>query len=151
LTRLLAIYLVLFMLFQTGFIYTLTQAGGYKANALDNQLDVPEFNHQELVGATWLVNNSGTQDIFGGVSQIVVLSGLAPGRALYLSDLSPFLQNTSAGSFYIFLGTYNIEHNEAQVLYHLVVTNFYYYYYPLTPLVSNQSLIYSNGGAEVYS
>ena len=50
LTRLLAIYLVLFMLLSTGFLFALTE--GYQNIALSNQVD-GVFNHQTIVGATW--------------------------------------------------------------------------------------------------
>jgi uncharacterized membrane protein len=142
LTRLLAIYLVLFMLFQTGFISALT--GGYQAIALNNQVDYTQFNHQEIVGAMWQVNNSGAQVIYGDAYREVLLGALAPGRALYL----PYPQNTSA-SFYIFLGTYNIERNQV-LLSNVTGVNRQDYYTNVTPFISNRSLIYSNGGANVY-
>jgi uncharacterized membrane protein len=57
LTRLLAIYLVLFMLLSTGFLFTLTE--GYQNIALSNQVD-GEYSHQTIVGATWQASNSDT-------------------------------------------------------------------------------------------
>jgi len=59
-TRVLAIYLVLFMLFSTGFMFAVTK--GYQDIALDNT-DPGQFNHQDIVGATWVVDNSGTSTI----------------------------------------------------------------------------------------
>ncbi len=57
LTKLLAIYLVLFLLLSTGFLYALTE--GYQNIALSNQLD-SEFSHQAIVGATWQVSHIAT-------------------------------------------------------------------------------------------
>jgi uncharacterized membrane protein len=50
----------------------------------------------------------------------------------------------------IFLGTYNIEHNVALLL-NVTGVNYQQSYTNVTPLISNKSLIYSNGGASVYS
>jgi uncharacterized membrane protein len=59
-TKLLAVYLVLFMLFSTGFMFAVTQ--GYQNIALANNLQ-GQFTHQDIVGATWVVDNSGTSTI----------------------------------------------------------------------------------------
>jgi len=55
-----------------------------------------------------------------------------------------------AGGANVFLGTYNIEHNKALLLSYVGV-NGVWDYRDFTPLTSNRSLIYSNGGASVYS
>jgi uncharacterized membrane protein len=62
LTRLLAIYLVLFMLLSTGFFFALTE--GYQNIAMTNQADA-EYSHQTIVGATWQVSHSGTIPLSG--------------------------------------------------------------------------------------
>jgi uncharacterized membrane protein len=143
LTRLLAIYLVLFMLFSAGFIFALT--GSYQTVALSNQVD-GEYSHQTIVGATWLAYNSGGQVIYGDYFNTAIIKALVPEQAMYL----PYPQNTSAGGFYTFLGTYNIEHNQA-LLYNFIGVNKQIHYTNVTPLIGNRSLIYSNGGASVYS
>ena len=61
-TKLLAIYLVLFMLLSTGFLFAFTE--GYQNIALSNQVD-GEFSHQTLVGAMWQVSNIGTVPLSG--------------------------------------------------------------------------------------
>jgi uncharacterized membrane protein len=76
------------------------------------------------------------------------------GGALGLGEQAqmPFyLQDSIAGGSNVFLGTYNIEHNRAS-LFNVVGVNYLERYVaPLTPFISNRSLIYSNGGANVYS
>ena len=62
LTRLLAIYLVLFMLLSTGFLFALTE--GYQNIALSNQLD-GEYSHLTLVGATWQASHLGIIPLSG--------------------------------------------------------------------------------------
>jgi uncharacterized membrane protein len=143
LTRVLAIYLVLIMLLQTGFIFALTE--GRQTIALNNEIEGARYNHEEIVGGKWLVNNSGGQKIYADVFRYVLFTGLAPRQASNL----PYPKNTSAGGFYTFIGTYNIEQDQAQI------SNFsgtirQNYYSNVTPFISNRSLIYSNGGADVY-
>jgi uncharacterized membrane protein len=60
-------------------------------------------------------------------------------------------QNEIAGGSTLFLGTYNIQHNNNASLIHAVGVNLQSSYVNVTPLISNRSLIYSNGGASVYS
>jgi uncharacterized membrane protein len=144
LTRLLAIYLVLFMLFQTSFIFTLAE--GQQSMALNNQLDVAQFNPREIIGATWLVNNGGGQGIHADVFKTLLFYALAePSRV----DLLDYPNNTSASGFYVFFGTHNIEYNQAMSVNNVGV-NAQYYYTNATYFISNRSLIYSNGGANVY-
>lgn len=59
-------------------------------------------------------------------------------------------RNQIANNSNIFLGTYNIENNKALLL-SFEGVNAQYNYTDVTPLISNRSLIYSNGGASVYS
>jgi uncharacterized lipoprotein YmbA len=63
----------------------------------------------------------------------------------------PFsFRNDIAGGSNLFLGTYNIQHDNASLV-HSVGVNIEISYVNVTPLISNRSLIYSNGGASVYS
>jgi uncharacterized membrane protein len=142
LTRLLAIYLVVFMLFQTGFILTLTS--DYQTRALSNPDKDRTYNHQEIVGATWVSNYSGGRVIYTDANRMILILSLGED-----SRILSYLQNPSAGSFFIFLGTYESEHKQAK-MYTLVGANLQYYYINVTPFISSRSLVYSNGGAEVY-
>jgi len=62
LTKLLAIYLVLFMLLSTGFLFALTE--GYQNIALSNQID-GLYSHQTIVGAMWQTSNIATIPLSG--------------------------------------------------------------------------------------
>jgi uncharacterized membrane protein len=146
-TIVLAIYLIVFMLFQTDFLFIVTQTCGSVPSALNIQGGA-QFNHQEFVGATWLVNKSDTQPIYGNVELATALQSLAsvpPDRSTYLPPPS----NASANSFYIYLGTDDIARNQFYRAYTQGV-NRIYYWTNVTDFCSNESLIYSNGGARVY-
>jgi uncharacterized membrane protein len=131
------------MLLQTGFVFALT--GGYQAIALNNQVDYTRFNDREIVGAAWLVDKSGGQGhaTYADAYRLVLLQALSPGQQL------AYPQNTSTGGFYIFLGTLNVEDNEVLTS-NKTGVNSEDYYANVTPLISNTSLIYSNGGANAY-
>jgi len=159
-TRLLAVYLVLFMLFSTGFIFALTESTGYWKMALSNQVD-GQYSHQTIVGAKWQTHNSGGGVVYADYYNLNVIAalGLEQSESLQYqqntSELSQAQslqdpQNNSTGSSYIFLGTYNIEHNQA-LIYSWTGAIIHESYTDVTPLISNRSLIYSNGGASVYS
>jgi len=72
LTRLLAIYLVLFLLLSTGFLFALTE--GYQNIALSNQVD-GLYSHQTIVGATWQASNIATIPLSGKIVTIFHISG----------------------------------------------------------------------------
>jgi uncharacterized membrane protein len=82
--------------------------------------------------------------IYGDYYSTFLLNALAPARGLQLPP-----QNGSAGDFYVFLSTYNIKHNQG-LIQTLVGANKQTNYASVTPLISNRSLIYANGGASVY-
>jgi uncharacterized membrane protein len=72
LTRLLAIYLVFFMLLSTGSLFALTE--GYQNIALSNQVD-GLYSHQTIVGATWQASNIATIPLSGKIVTIFHISG----------------------------------------------------------------------------
>jgi uncharacterized membrane protein len=75
------------------------------------------------------------------------------GGALGLGEQAqiPFyLQDAIAGGSNVFLGSYNIKHDKASLLTIVGVNELERYVAPLAPLISNRSLIYSNGGASIY-
>jgi uncharacterized membrane protein len=85
----------------------------------------------------------GRQVAYGDVFRANLLGAFYPITGL-------IVQNTSAGGSFIFLGTYNIEHNQVEIRSNIGV-NYQYIFTNVTSLVSDKSLIYSNGGASVYS
>ena len=95
---------------------------------------------------TFTATLTSGQVVYGDYFTQLLLNALAPDRG----ETLPTPQNGSAGGSYIFLSTYNIAHN--QVLVPLYVGAIKQPFYTnVTPFVSNRSLIYSNGGASVYS
>jgi uncharacterized membrane protein len=97
---------------------------------------------------TFTVTLTTPQVVYVDSTNIYLLGGaLGLGQQAQM----PFsYQNEIAGGSNLFLGTYNIQNNNASLV-HSVGVNMEVSYVNVTPLISNRSLIYSNGGASVYS
>jgi len=96
---------------------------------------------------TFTATLTGRQVVYGDLYNQYILSVLGIGQQ---AQVPGYLQNEIANGSTIFLGTYNIENNKALLLNYTGV-NRQSSYTNVTPLISSRSLIYSNGGASVYS
>jgi uncharacterized membrane protein len=94
---------------------------------------------------TFTATLTGRQIVYDDYYNNYLLSVLGIGKQALIYG---FLQNETAGGANIFLGTYNIENNTALLVKQPGAQE---YTANVTPLISNRSLIYSNGGASVYS
>ena len=97
---------------------------------------------------TFTATLTGRQATYGDFDNALLLGGaFGLGKQAQI----PFYPSKEiAQGANIFLGTYNIEHNVVR-LHEVVGVNAQETYVNVTSLVSNRSLIYSNGGASVYS
>ena len=96
---------------------------------------------------TFTATLTGRQAVYGDLYNQYILSALGIGQQ---AQIPGYLQNEIANGSTIFLGTYNVENNKALLLSYTGV-NRQYSYTNVTPLISNRSLIYSNGGASIYA
>jgi uncharacterized membrane protein len=138
-----SVFLAIFLLFDSGFVYQVTN--DYPTStALNSALDGPIFNNMELVGAQWLFQHNQTgKTIYADNFRWPLLQSL--------SDIADFPPNFTylSGGYYTYLGTFNVQQNE------LLIINFGVALQPqvyinATPVTSNQSLIYANGGCNIY-
>jgi hypothetical protein len=95
---------------------------------------------------TFAATLTGRQVVYEDYYNQYILAVLGIGRQAQILDL----QNGTANGSTVFLGTYNIENNQALVV-NFIGVNAQQSYVNATPLISNRSLIYSNGGASIYS
>jgi uncharacterized membrane protein len=99
---------------------------------------------------TFTATLTGRQVVYEDSYNQYILSVLGIGKQ---AQIPGFLQNeiaNASNASTIFLGTYNIENNKALIT-NFIGVNAQQSYVNVTPLISNRSLIYSNGGASVYS
>ena len=56
--KVLSLYFLIFMLYQTGFVYGVAE-GNFYSISLNTTMDTPRFNDQEVLGAKWLTEVRG--------------------------------------------------------------------------------------------
>ncbi|MGZ4924055.1 MAG: DUF2206 domain-containing protein [Halobacteriota archaeon] len=96
---------------------------------------------------TFTATLTGRQIVYGDYHNLYILGDFGVGGQ---AQIPGYIHNETAPGSNVFLGTYNIEHNVALLL-NFTGVNAQVSYSNVTPLISNRSLIYSNGGASVYS
>jgi uncharacterized membrane protein len=152
--KIFALFAVVFLLFNTGTIYSL--AGDAPApifGGMRNTESYPIFNQKEVAGATWLAerfgalqNTTGQQQgfVYGDNHRYWLLLGFNIPSKLILSNASAMSRDS-----FVFVGTYNIAHQTVLVDYsdkavvgvHTV---------NVTKMISNRSLLYDSGGSHIY-
>jgi len=148
-----SIFLAIFLLFDSGFIYQVTNDHP-NAIALNNKLDGVVFNNMEVAGAKWLVQHNKTYDTKIYADQFrwpLVRSLRYAGVYMFSSNLTAFVALSEAhpSYFYMYLGTINVQQNELNGLTGSGAVK-ERGYADATQVTSNHSLIYSNGGSEIY-
>ncbi len=116
---LIAIFLLVFSMFNTAFIYQAFDQQKLGRFALDNTVDYPRMNDQELAAVTWLENERAPQlKIYADINKAIMIMGIIYDnpqyyylkqtnyiREMYKTDVT--YKNIFKNS-YIFIGTYNI-------------------------------------------
>ena len=146
-----AVFVVVLFMFNNGLIYTIANDNP-QSIALSKDIAYPVFNRQEVVGGLWLANAEGiitvnkTPLFFADANyyQLFVHFGFQETRLVNYSNYS-----RAPGTFYVFLGTYNLNHGVVTVL----ITEkaiLSWVPMPFGPMIQNRSKIYDNGGTNVY-
>lgn len=118
--KLYAIFLVIFLLANTGFIYQLSGKPLATSIALSStEADFPIFSKEEIDGGIWLLANCGENEIYYDAVTIHLFNYLAAmgygdkypqGIVLYRSyDNRPHIDSNIPADSYIFLRSYNIK------------------------------------------
>lgn len=142
-----SIFFIVFLVFDTGLIYQIADPAQTTSIALNPSLDFPKFNQKEVAAGNWMASTRYDYPVYADKNRATVLrSFISPVIDIpYYSDL---IQDQS----YIFLGTWNVEKNQV-LTYNMLGSNiitFEGYVSPKT-ILKDRSLIYDNGGAEIYS
>ena len=159
---LIGIFLLIFSLFNTAFLYQIFDQPKLGRFALDNNVDFYELNNQEISGVYWMKNNNNPGTIiYADVFRAILITSLnypynlawsdvnqAPYRTIELTE--PILYSrTIVNDSYIFLGTFNIKNNSAYVLGNSTTKYNQLVYVPVTNFAFNYFRIYDNGHAEI--
>jgi uncharacterized membrane protein len=139
-----SIFLVLFLMFTTGFVYAVVSPSVSKSVSLNASFDAPRFNDLEVAGAAWLgAERSNATPAYADGYRVTLLASFPGGGA-------PFPANYSVpGGTYVYLGTLNVQQGKIVGL--IFNTGQGASAYSNASVVtSGRSRLYDNGGAQVY-
>lgn len=149
--KLIAIFLILFLLFDSGIVYEFLDKGHPTSIALSSSYDFPKFNQRETTGGEWLAqqyNNYGYQHnitVYADKNRAVILSSMLKTEEI------PYYFDLITANSYLFLGTLNLERGEVYT-YKMEGDNQITEekYQSLQANLKSRSKIYDNGGSYIY-
>jgi uncharacterized membrane protein len=103
--RIMAITLVTFLLFNSGWIYEIANDNP-TSFALNGSKDFPRFNEREVTCAIWLGQEEHGQVAYGDLYRYLLLVSFVGYNATYISSGMTGAPDNS----FVFIGTYNLEH-----------------------------------------
>ena len=121
-----------------GFIYQITQNQPVSFS-FNNNIDTPEFNQMDVLGADWLVEHNYNQTVYADDGRYQIFAGLGlPFEYENLLNTNPYAM--------VYLGTYNTKNNKISVILYENSTIPKKSYIPLIDVIGNDSQLYDNGG-----
>jgi uncharacterized membrane protein len=137
-----AVFLAIFLLFNTGFVAEILQQPS-AAVPLNATMDAPRFNDREVYGASWLSNEKTSEPAYADVYRSLLL------ETMFFPSVNGLpLNGTLAAGSYVYLGTLNVMVNEfTTVTFGSVSTT---NYVNIQNFTAGRSRIYDNGGSEIY-
>jgi uncharacterized membrane protein len=144
--KILAVYFVIFMLYQTGFVFGVAE-GNFHSISLNSTMDYPRFNDQEVLGARWICNvKSDNPIIYADEHRRLLIGGFALRHVRALTVDIDKIQDDS----YIYLGSLTIEKKEVMLIDVKSARRRTMEYINSSQIVDGRNQIYNNGGAQVY-
>jgi uncharacterized membrane protein len=147
--RMLSIFFAIFLLFNTGWIYEV-MGDSPTSYALNNTVDFPMFNEQDVAGRDWLhqVNDIKPNNgyIYADFYRWLLFLNCF-GRE-YIQNL-PKNVNEISGNSYLYFSTYNTLNNQVLTIHRIGVNNILDYV-SLNTYCSSKNLIYTNGNTKIY-
>jgi uncharacterized membrane protein len=144
--KIVGILLTIFFIFNSGLVYKLS--GEITPTAalisLDSKYDYARFNDKEVTGANWFFNNSDST-IYADQYRYLLLSGFEWEKVQRLEIVTDLPEMP-----YLFLGTFNINHNLLYV-FKWEQSGGSYQYMPFNESMMTKNKIYDNGGSWIVS
>jgi uncharacterized membrane protein len=142
-----SIFLAIWVVFNSAFIYQLFDQPKVGRFALDNNVDFLRLNEQERSNAAWLSTSQqkGTV-VYADVNKAPLVRGVA-GSTDPLAVRAITVYQTSNNGFahsYIFLGSYNLKNKEMRIVESLSSTG-----YTTTPNIPQAGVVFDDGGSTV--
>lgn len=144
--KLVSIYLVIFLLMDSGLAYQFAPHEEEISISLSTTYDFPKFNDRELQSAKWLKNEFGEKGIYADKHRSCVLRSIYPD----CEEVPPY-SDLVRPDYYLYFGTINIQKNGLYI-YKMTGANVIQemgYSNPAN-LIEDRPKIYDNGGSIVY-
>ena len=142
--KILFVYFVIFMLYQTGFVFGVAE-GHFHSISLNSTMDYPRFNEQEVFGAKWLNDVKSSNPIYADKYRRLLLGSFEWGQV----STFPVDVDKIPDDSYIYLGKFNIM-NETVLISRREKAITRTFYINSSDIVGDRDMIYANGGAQVY-
>ena len=144
--KVVTIYFILLLFFDTGLVYQVFDNEHPTSIALSTSYDFPKFNQYEMGAGNWLHDNSNNQTVYADKYRATVL-----GSFLSAEEIPTYFDLVNSQS-YIFLGTVNLERGQI-LLQSMTGSNIVLQesYQSYKEILKSRSRIYDNGGSNVYS
>jgi uncharacterized membrane protein len=140
-----SMFLALFLLFTTGFVYQVVSPSVSTATSLNATIDAPRFNDLEVAGAAWLSNeNSNSTPVYADAYRTVLFRDFSPQTA----GVFPYDYSLLSGG-YIYLGSLNVQQGKLTGVTYITGKGTREYS-SANVVTSGRSRLYDNGGAQVY-
>lgn len=139
-----ALFLTVFLLFNSGLIYEITNDPVPSSISLSSdKINYPIFNQREVAAAQWWAKVKNNRHIYADFYRYLLLGGFKWDQAAPFPDIENnknfMLRNTDV---YIFVGTWNIENQKVIFFSKKTMT--------LTEITKNKSKIFDDGGASIW-
>jgi uncharacterized membrane protein len=142
--KILAIFLTIFLLFNTGLVTEFTNEEPYSITL--SNLNYPLFNEEEFEGAKWLMGiDDDNKTIYADNYRILLFNEFSLNGAHDISIYNNQLNDES----YLFFGSLNIKEDKI-ISYNSSGVSHTMIYKNLSSYTAYKNEIYSNGGAETY-
>jgi uncharacterized membrane protein len=149
--KFIAIFFIVFLLFDTGVVYQLLDNAHPTSIALSSSYDFPKFNQKETAAGEWLASGYNAYGhyhnytVYGDKNRASVLNSMIP-----TEEIPPYYDLITNRS-YIFLGTTNLDKGKVLV-YKMVGSNILVdlNYKSDQLILKPRSKIYDNGGSAIY-
>ena len=140
--KFIAVFLAISLIFNSGAVYEIFRDNPSNMS-LHSSMDGPQFNEMEITGVEWLMEYKVYNLVYADGFRFLLLNGYN-----YYTNNIPITNTTVfQKNSYLFLGTYNIDHNQigiptlgANVLKYIDDSN----------LTSTRDKVFDDGGSQVY-
>lgn len=144
--KVMSIFFMIFLLFNSGWVYEVTK--DYPNSiALNNTIDYPRFNSQEILAAKWLhivkTNSPTYADAFRWLL-LIEFEGYPYGWYVNFNKIQTFKKDV-----YVYLGTFNVKEGKVLTERRDGVIRIKEYI-DITNLINEKNKIYDNSGSQIY-